>query len=263
MAGIVEELGSLVTELKKGDRVMSLLPGGGYAQYVSIPEKIAVKIPDEIDFETAAGIPEAFITAFQTLFTIGNIKPYQKVLIHAGASGVGTSAIQLCNLVEGVQTFITTSSIEKIDECLKLGAHAGVNYKEGPWLEKMLKITNGGVDIIIDCIGANYFNDNLQVLKLDGKLILIGFLSGSVLKGDFSMAPILGKRLTIQGTTLRSRSLEYKIQLTKDFASFSEGKLGKQLRPIISKILNWEDVAKAHDMMENNKNVGKIILKVN
>jgi len=262
VAGVVEEVGSEVTEWKKGDRVMALLSGGGYAQYAVIHSKMAIRVPDEMDLISASAIPEAFLTGFQTLFTIGNLKPNTKVLIHAGASGVGTSAIQLCNLVEGVEAYVTAGSSNKIEECIKLGAKGGVNYKNGDWLTEMSKLTSGGVDIIIDCVGANYFNQDLQLLKLDGKLIIIGFLAGSVLPADTNIAPILGKRLTVQGTTLRNRSLEYKIKLIQDFTTFSEGKLGKQLTPIIYKTVNWTEVIKAHNCMENGDNIGKIILKI-
>jgi len=262
MAGVVDEVGSQVTEWKKGDKVMALLPGGGYAQYVVIHSKMGIRIPDGMDFETAAAIPEAFLTAYQTLFTIGNLKPHMKVLFHAGASGVGTSAIQLCNLVEGVEIYVTAGSSNKIEECIKLGAKGGVNYKNGEWINEMLKITSGGVDIIIDCIGSSYFNQDIQLLKLDGKLIIIGFLAGSVLPAETNIAPILIKRLTVQGTTLRNRSLEYKININQGFISFSEGKLGKQIKPIVSKAVSWKEVCEAHTFMEKNENIGKIVLKI-
>jgi len=260
MAGVVEEVGSAVTHWNKGDKVMALLAGGGYAQYVTIPADMAIPVPPEMDLTTAAGIPEAFLTAYQTLFTIGHLQPHQKVLIHAGASGVGTSAIQLCKLVEGVEVYITAGSKDKIDECIKLGANGGVNYKEGPWLPQLQKLVDG-VDIIIDCIGANYFSQNIQFLKLDGKLVIIGFMSGSTLP-DVNLAPVLSKRLTIQGSTLRSRSIEYKTNLTKDFVHLTQGKLGKQVRPIISQVLDWKNVADAHISMEKNENIGKIIIKI-
>jgi len=183
-------------------------------------------------------------------------------LIHAGASGVGTSAIQLCNIVEGAEVYVTAGSQNKIDECIKLGAKGGVNYKNGEWITEMKKITSGGVDIIIDCVGANYLNQDLQLLKLDGKLIIIGFLAGSILSANTDIAPILGKRLTIQGSTLRNRSLEYKIKLTKDFTTFTKGFLGNKLKPTIYKTVNWNEVSEAHHCMEKGDNIGKIVLKV-
>jgi len=262
VAGVVEEVGPEVKDWKKGDHVMALLPGGGYAEYVVIPEKMAIRIPDGMDFITAAGIPEAFLTAYQSLFTIGNLTPNQKVLVHAGASGVGTSAIQLCNQVPGVEVYVTAGSQDKINECKKLGAKDGVNYKEGQWLPKMSEITGGGVDLVIDCVGVNYFSQNLQILKLDGILVIIGYLSGSVLPSETNIAPLLGKRLKVQGTTLRNRSLDYKIKLTQDFKNFSEGKLGTKIRPVIAKVFDWEAVAESHEYMEKNENIGKIILKI-
>jgi len=263
MAGTVEEVGSEVRaeDWKIGDRVMALLSGGGYAQYTAINQKMAIRIPDEMDFETAAAIPEAFLTAYQTLFTIGNLEAGQRVLVHAGASGVGTSAIQLCNLVEGVEVFVTAGSDVKIQECLKLGAKGGANYKEEDWAAKLQPLT-GGVDLVIDCVGASYFEKNLQILKMDGKLVMIGMLSGSTLHDSLQLAPILYKRLTIQGTTLRSRSEEYKINLTQSFVRFTEGKLGTSLKPVISKVFNWEDVAEAHQFMEKDQNIGKIVLQI-
>jgi len=257
---VIEEVGSAVTQWKKGDRVMALLSGGGYAQYVTLPSEMAMPVPEDMDLTTAAGIPEAFLTAYQTLFTIGQLQPHQKVLVHAGGSGVGTSVIQLCKLVEGVEVFLTAGSKEKIDHCIKLGAKGGANYKEGPWLPQLQKLVNE-VDIIIDCVGANYFSQDLQLLNLEGKLIIIGFLSGATL-AQTSLAPVLSKRLSIIGTTLRSRSLNYKIQLTKDFINFTQGKLGKEIRPVVSQVLKWQQVAEAHNSMEKGENTGKIIIVI-
>eukprot|EP01128_Nolandella_sp_AFSM9_P008568 TRINITY_DN525_c2_g1_i1.p1 TRINITY_DN525_c2_g1~~TRINITY_DN525_c2_g1_i1.p1 ORF type:complete len:367 (-),score=116.88 TRINITY_DN525_c2_g1_i1:221-1321(-) len=261
MAGVVEEIGSEVEGFQIGDRVMALLPGGGYASYVSIPAKMAMPVPDSLKMEEAAALPEAFLTAFQTLFLVGEVSENKSVLIHAGASGVGTSAIQLLNLVEGVKTYVTVGSAEKIDRCVSLGAHGGLNRKDGPWKEPLLKLTEGGVDLILDPVGKNYFPDDLAVLNKDGTLVMIGFLSGSELEGGLNLRPILGKRLTVRGSTLRTRSVEYKIDLTQKFLAFALTALKNgDIVPLVDKVFPWEKIGEAHTYMAENKNIGKIVI---
>eukprot|EP00009_Paramoeba_aestuarina_P005200 CAMPEP_0201521422 /NCGR_PEP_ID=MMETSP0161_2-20130828/14410_1 /ASSEMBLY_ACC=CAM_ASM_000251 /TAXON_ID=180227 /ORGANISM="Neoparamoeba aestuarina, Strain SoJaBio B1-5/56/2" /LENGTH=346 /DNA_ID=CAMNT_0047920055 /DNA_START=119 /DNA_END=1159 /DNA_ORIENTATION=+ len=270
-AGTVASLGSECSKYKVGDRVFGLLGGGGYAEYVAVEEGHVLPIPDEVTDVTAAGFPEGYITAFQALFWIGGISTTDRdanakkmVLIHAGASGVSTSGIQLCKLA-GVGTIITTAgSKEKLEMTKKLGADFAINYKEEDFAARVAEITEGkGVSVLIDYIGQSYWKKNLDSIGLDGKIVILGFLSGPVLPEGSSIAPILRKRVTITGSTLRSRSDQYKTDLIKDLWEFA-GKAFSHgcLRVIIHKELPLSEVCESHRMMEANENIGKIVLKV-
>jgi len=262
ISGIVEEIGAGVTRWKVGDKIMGLLAGGGYAEYVTILESHAIAVPDHMSFEEAAAIPEAFLTAYQSIFYIAHLSDNQKVLIHAGGSGVGTAGIQLASLLKNAAVFVTAGTQDKIDYCQTLGAAGGANYKEGPWLPKIREISQGGVDVVLDCIGQSYFSDNLEVLNNDGTLVEIGWLSGSTLPAGVSLNPILRKRLTIHGTTLRARPADYKTELIRSFQEFvgDQFEPGKKLKPIVAKVFTWDQVGEAHKFMEASQNVGKIIL---
>ncbi len=262
MAGIVEEVGSAVSGWREGDQVCGLLPGGGYAEYVTIPAKMAMPIPEALSFEEAAAIPEVFLTAYQALYWLGDLKSGQNVLVHAGASGVGTAAIQLIKEA-GANAIVTSGSAKKLDFCLKLGAKAAINYKDGEFAKHTMEATNNeGVDIILDFVGASYMAQNLASLAVDGRLVLLATMGGSQVN-QFNLMTLLRKRLQIIGTTLRARSLDYKIHLTNDFVKnilqdFDEGKY----KPIIDSIYSWKQVADAHQRMEANLNMGKIILRI-
>ena len=262
MAGVVEEVGAMCKgNFKPGDRVFGLLNGGGYGEYVTILEDMAMLIPDNMSFEEAAAIPEVFLTAYQTLFWIGKLKRNETVLIHAGASGVGTAAIQLVKAI-GATSIVTVGSVEKQNICLKLGAKYAFNYHEGPFSSQVKSSTHGqGVHLVLDFIGAPYFEQNIDVLQVDGRLVLISFLGGNRC-GPIKLSDILNKRLTIVGTTLRSRTDEYKTKLTKEFFSFALPLFQEQkLKPVIDKVFSISDVQKAHRYMEENRNIGKIILR--
>lgn len=263
MAGVVEEVGkNCEGGWKPGDRVFGLLPGGGYAQYAVIPDKMAMPVPEGFTFEQAAAIPEVFLTAYQCLFWVGRLKQGETVLIHAGASGVGTAAIQLVKSV-GAIPLVTVGSEEKRRFCLDLGADHAFNYKEGEFADKVLAATkNRGVQLVLDFVGAPYWKQNLSVLAMDGRLVLISMLGGSRLD-DASLGQVLAKRLQISGTTLRTRSLDYKQDLTREFASFALPRfVSGELKPVIDRIFPWEEVREAHRYMEENRNIGKIVLRV-
>nr|WP_258567736.1 NAD(P)H-quinone oxidoreductase [Paenactinomyces guangxiensis] len=263
IAGVVEEVGEQFTGVwHPGDRVFGLLPGGGYAEYAVIPGEMAIPVPDSFTFAQAAAIPEVFLTAYQALFWVGKLQKGETVLIHAGASGVGTAAIQLAKAV-GANPIVTVGSDEKREACQKLGASFAFNYKEGPFTEKVKNATNGaGVDLILDFVGAPYWDSNLALLKVDGRFVLISTLGGSRVE-SVSLGQILAKRLQITGTTLRSRPLDYKIRLTKEFSSFALPRFKNgELHPVIDQIFSWTEVQKAHRYMEWNQNIGKIILTI-
>lgn len=261
LSGIVEEVGSRVLKWKKGDKIFGLLPGGGYAEFAVIHENMAMEIPDKISFEEAAAIPEVFLTAFQSLVWLGELKAGEFVLIHAGASGVGTAAIQLAREI-GAKIIVTASN-EKHKTCKELGADLTIDYKTKNFKNEVLNFTNNyGADVIIDFIGGSYFKQNIESLTRDGRLILLATLSGGKVE-DFDMRQVLVKRLKIIGSTLRSRPLDYQIKLTKEFKDFTYDKIRKgTIKPVIDKVYNWQDVSEAHKRMEENKNTGKIVLTI-
>ncbi len=262
-AGVVEQVGNNCQgNWKPGDRVFGILPGGGYAEYVVTPAELVMPVPHSLSFVQAAAIAEAFLTAYQTLFWIGELKADETVLIHAGASGVGSAAIQLAHST-GARVITTIGSEPKATFCQSLGANHTINYRNGPFSSEVSKMTNDqGVELILDFVGASYFKQNIKVLKPDGRLVLIGTLGGSKVE-SVSLLTILMKRLKILGTTLRSRSVEYKAKLTKDFATnflplFETG----ELKPLVDRVFPWTQVKEAHLYMESNQHMGKIVLQI-
>jgi len=262
MAGIIENIGGNVQKWKKGDHVCALLPGGGYAEYAVIPDRMAIPIPSNLSFEEAASLPEAFLTAFQALVWIGQINEGDAVLIHAGASGVGTAAIQLVNAFQA-RAIVTAGSTEKLNFCQQLGAELGINYKEKSFAPVVLEATSeNGIDIIIDFVGAPYWQQNIEVLAVDGRIIILATMGGAIVD-KFNFRDLFKKRGALIASSLRSRSHDYKINLTQDFIQkclplFFSGKL----KAVVDKIFPWDKVAEAHRYMEENRNMGKIVLKV-
>ncbi|MFD1706042.1 NAD(P)H-quinone oxidoreductase [Siminovitchia sediminis] len=262
-SGVIEKIGANVKGWKKGDRVCALLPSGGYAEYAAIPAELAIPIPKNLSFEEGAAIPEGFLTAYLNLFDLGNLQSGETVLIHAGASGVGTAAIQLAKEA-GARVIITAGSPEKLQLCRSLGADLAINYKKGPFAAQVKESTGEkGVQLILDFIGAPYWKENIDALAMDGKLVLIGTMGGAKIK-EVNLLNILFKRLHVLGTTLRSQPIDKKAALTKAFVDFSLKRFrDDRLKPIIDSIWDWNEAEKAHSLMEENKNAGKIILRIN
>lgn len=260
-AGIVEKVGKSVSRWKPGDRVFGLLPGGGYAAYCVMPEKMAIAVPDNLSFSEAAAIPETFLTAFQALKWIGELQRAETVLIHAGGSGVGTAAIQLARHLIDAQIITTAGHDGKLETCKRLGADFTVNYKKQDFAKEIEKeYGQNAVDLIIDFIGAPYWQKNIQVVNTDGRIVYLSFLGGHQLE-NISLAPILRKRLNIIGSTLRSRTDSYKIKLTQDFAHYTMGLFEEGfIKPIIDSTFAWTNTAQAHQRMLDDKNTGKIVL---
>ena len=261
MAGEVVKTGEKVSQYRKGDRVCGLLGGGGYAEYVAIHESMAMPVPDGLDYLSAAAIPEVFLTAFQAISWIGKLQKNENILIHAGASGVGTAAIQLARLI-GAEVMITASA-GKHALCKELGAHIAIDYQSEDFVKAVDLHTNGnGADLVIDFIGAGYFQQNLELLGMDGRMVMLAFLGG-ITVAELNLSHILRKRLQVTGSTLRARSLEYKAALAKDLKAFTwkHFEIG-ELKPIIDSVYTWEKVAEAHRYMESNQNKGKIVLEV-
>ncbi len=261
MAGIVEKVGNEVTKWNLGDRVFGLLAGGGYAEYCTIHEDIAMKIPENLPFDKAAAIPETFLTAFQALDWLGKLQEKETVLIHAAGSGVGTSAIQLAHHLYDAQIIATAGKQHKLDAAKELGANFAYNYKQQNYAEEIISdVGPDSVDVVVDFIGKPYWHKNMEVMAMDGRVVYLSFLGGHKIE-ELSLIPILRKRLSIMGSTLRNRSEQYKIDLTKDFAqkALSLFRTGT-LSPVIDSTFDWTDTEQAHQRMQNNKNTGKIVL---
>ncbi|MFS0765892.1 NAD(P)H-quinone oxidoreductase [Peribacillus phoenicis] len=263
VSGEVVETGD-GANIQLGTRVMGLVNGGGYAQYALMPADRAMKIPDNLSFEEAAAIPEVFLTAYQTLFWLGELTDQDTVLIHAGGSGVGTAAIQLAKKLTKAKIITTAGSKGKLDFCHSLGADICINYKEQSFDEEVMKATNNqGVDVILDFIGASYWEKNLKSIKTDGRWVLIGILGGTVVE-KVNLMELLLKRVQLKGTLLTPRSDEYKKELTEEFVTKAMPLfLQHEIKAIVDHVFPFEEVQRAHEHMEANKNLGKIILQVN
>ncbi|MEM7368045.1 MAG: NAD(P)H-quinone oxidoreductase [Bacteroidota bacterium] len=262
MAGEVVSFGPACSRFEIGQRVCGLLAGGGHAEYVVIHEELAIPIPDVMTYEEAAAIPEVFLTAYQALDLLGQFKAGENLLIHAGASGVGTAAIQLAREM-GASDILITASAPKHELCRSLGANVCIDYKQQDFAKEIDVHTNGrGVNLIIDFIAAPYLNQNLSSLAMEGRMILLALMGGTRPE-DLNMAPILRKRLQIIGSTLRARALDYKIDLTRRFTDFAWPRFQNgSLRAVIDRVVSWEDISEAHRAMEANENAGKIVLRV-
>ncbi|KAI8906399.1 hypothetical protein EDD86DRAFT_60561 [Gorgonomyces haynaldii] len=258
---VVEPKGSF----QKGDRVFGLVPGGCYAEYVTIDQDLAMKIPPELSFSQAAALPEAWFTALQAMIKICQFQAGENILIHAGASGVGTAAIQIAKLVGAKNIIVTCGSAEKQAFCKSLGATHAINYKEDTAFSKLvLEATDKkGVDVLIDFVGAPYWNENLQSLALDGRMVMLAFLGGAVVK-ESNLGVILRKRLQINGSTLRSRTPAYHKELKQLFETMLLPSIVKgDLKAVIDRELDWNQIVLAHELMEQNQNSGKIVMTIN
>ncbi len=246
---------------RAGDRVMAVVTGGGYAELAAVPQGVALPIPDQFSYVEAAAIPEAFLTAFLNLFTLGRLQAGETVLIHAGASGVGTAAIQLARAA-GARVFATAGSAAKLALCRELGAELAINYRDEPFQARVSAATGGrGVDLILDFVGAPYWEANLAALAVGGRLMLIGFLGGSA--GRLDLGPILTKSLTVAGTTLRRTPLEHKVALSRAFAESALPRFARgELRPVIDTVYPLAQVGEAHRALEANRTAGKVVLQV-
>lgn len=260
-AGKVIGMGAKVRGWRVGDRVMALLPGGGYAEKAVVHFASAMPIPAVLKDEEAAAIPEVFLTAFLNLYMIGEVKPGDAVLVHGGGSGVGTAAVQVIREA-GARSIVTAGSDEKCDCCRKFGADVAINYRSEPWVPKVKEATEGrGANIILDSIGALYLRDNLEALAQGGKLILIGLMKGA--KAEIDLTTVLRRHLRIIGSTLRSRPAAEKAEIVTAFLSRMRPALeAGRMRPSIYKVLPLAEAAEAHRIMAASAHFGKIVLRV-
>ncbi|TZG38703.1 zinc-binding dehydrogenase [Agrobacterium sp. B1(2019)] len=262
IAGEVVALGEGVTEFKLGDKVCALANGGGYAQYCTVPAGQALPFPKGYDAVKAAALPETFFTVWANLFQMAGLTEGETVLIHGGTSGIGTTAVQLAKAF-GAEVYATAGSAEKCEACVKLGARRAINYREEDFAEVVKSETGGkGVDVVLDMIGAAYFEKNLSVLAKDGCLSIIAFLGGAV-ADKVNLTPIMVKRLTVTGSTMRPRTADEKRAIRDDLVAevwplIESG----QLAPVINRVFTLDEVAEAHRLMESSNHIGKIVIRV-
>jgi len=260
VSGEIVECGLDVKSWRVTDRVCCLVAGGGYAEYVKVKAAHLITIPKQYTYQQGAAIAEVFLTAYQCLFTIAAIKPYQKVLIHAGASGVGSAAIQLAKSKD-CYVVVTTSNDEKCQACLSLGADQAINYQDTDFVT-WAKNNNIQFDIILDVVAGGYIAKNINVAALDANIVILSMLAGRYAE-KIDIAKLLQKRISIQATTLRNRNFDYKKRLIDDFIDdFFHLLLDETILPVIDKVYSWHDIELAHQRMMDNINIGKIVLTV-
>ncbi len=260
VSGIIEKIGKDVKKFNIGDKVCSLLDGGGYAEFSVAKENQTFKFPENLTFEEAAGVPECFMTCWSNLIIRGKIQKGEKVLIHGGSSGIGTTAIQILSLFN-CKIYTTVGTEKKKKFCEKLGANFVMNYNKDDFYELVKKETeNSGVNLIFDMVGGDYIQKNIDLLSNDGRLINIAFQKGH--KVNINMMRVMLKRLTITGSTLRIRDELFKNRIINDLENkiFPEILKGK-IKPVIDSVFKIDDVVKAHKRLYSKEHIGKIILK--
>ena len=259
MAGTISGVGEGVTDWRSGDRVCALLGGGGYAEKVAVDQQLLLRLPESWDFVKAAAVPEVFYTAYVNLFLEAGLRDGESVLIHGGASGVGTAAIQIARAA-GCRVAVTAGTPAKLERCRALGAEVVLNYKEEDFAESIAD-RFGGVDVILDIAGSDYLERNLKLLNRKGRLVIIALLTGA--SAGIDLGPLLFKRLRIIGSVLRSRSLEEKTEITERFKEdiwplLLEGRV----TPVIDTVLSITRVADAQQVLSENRNIGKVVMTV-
>jgi putative PIG3 family NAD(P)H quinone oxidoreductase len=259
VSGTKEALGPNVSEWRVGDAVCALLSGGGYAAYCVAPAPQCLPVPRGVALVDAAGIPETVFTVWTNLFERGRLAAGESVLIHGGSSGIGTTAIQLAK-ARGARVFVTAGSPEKCAACEALGAERAVNYKTEDFVAAIKAATGGaGVNVVFDMVGGDYLQRNLNVLGLDGRLVMIGRQGGET--STIDVMPILRKRLTLTGSTLRTRSVNEKGAIASRVRDevlplFADGRM----KVIVHRVFPMRDAAEAHRVMESSAHVGKLLL---
>ncbi len=261
VAGEITALGENVTDWKIGDKVCALVNGGGYAEYAVAPAAQCLPIPDNFSFVQAAALPETFFTVWHNLFQRAQLKAGETLLIHGGTSGIGTTAIQLAAAF-GVQVFATAGSAKKCNAIESLGAVA-INYREQDFVAEIKAKTQGqGVNVILDMVGGDYIQRNFSAAAKDGRVVNIAFLNGS--KAELDLMPLMLKRLTLTGSTLRAQSAHVKAGIAQELKQQVWPLLNQQkIKPMIDSVFLFAEVAKAHERMESSQHIGKIILTIN
>ena len=255
-SGTVMEVGANVSGWRAGDRVMALLPGGGYAEEVVVDAGSAMHVPEALSDEEAGALPEVFLTAFLNLFVLAKLQRRESALIHGGGSGVGTAATTLGKLA-GVRVFVTAGSDEKCERCLEHGADVAINYRTEDFAEKAR-----GVNVILDHIGARYVTRDLEALALGGRIVIIGSMGGEQ-EATINITRLLSKRAQIIGSTLRGRPVAEKAEIVRAvLARFGADLETGRVRPVVHRVLPLQEAAEAHRLMKSNDHFGKIVLRV-
>ncbi|XAT59715.1 zinc-binding dehydrogenase [Rhodobacteraceae bacterium Araon29] len=257
-SGTVAAVGSGVTDLKIGDTVCALLPGGGYAEYAATPAAHCLRVPQGLDLRSAACLPETYFTVWTNMFMRGGLQAGERFLVHGGSSGIGTTAIQLASAF-GARVFATAGSAEKCDACTALGAERAINYRNDDFVEAIKE--EGGANLILDMVGGDYIPRNIRALADDGRLVQIAFLQGS--KVELNFAQVMTRRLTITGSTLRPQSDLAKATIAEQLLKNVWPLLDQgRLHPVIDSTFDLTQAAEAHARMESSAHIGKIVLEV-
>lgn len=262
VAGTVASLGERVSGFQVGDSVCALTNGGGYGEYCVVPESQTLPVPAGMSMTEAAALPETFFTVWANLFDLGGATPGQSTLIHGGTSGIGTTALMLCREF-GIHAYATAGSDEKCDVISDLGG-TPINYRKTDFADFILNQTDGrGVDVILDIMGASYFSGNMRSLGMDGRLVVIGFLGG-VYAEKLDLQELALKRAVITGSTMRARTSTEKAKIANELLEHVWPVLeAGRCHPMIHSTFALRDVARAHEMMESSKHIGKIVLTLN
>jgi NADPH:quinone reductase len=259
VAGEIIEIGSRVTSWQSGDLVCALVPGGGYAELVKTKAAHCLPVPAGLSLVEAASLPETFFTVWSNLFDRAHLRAGESLLVHGGSGGIGVTAIQVAK-AQGVKVFTTAGSDEKCRACLDLGADAAIQYREEDFVERIKELTQGkGVDVILDIVGGDYINRNLKSLAFEGRLVTIAFSAGH--KANISIAPIMIKRLTWTGSTLRPQSDDVKASIAESLRKNIWPLLENgSIRPVVFKTYLFDEAEQAHRLMESSGHIGKILI---
>jgi NADPH2:quinone reductase len=261
VAGTIAAIGEGVSDIEVGDAVCALAPGGGYAQYCAVDARHCLDIPKGFDMVLAAALPETFFTVWHNVFERGNLKAGESFLVHGGAGGIGTTAIQLAAAF-GATVFATANGAAKCKACAELGARHAIDYSTQDFVEVIKAETKGkGVDVILDMVGGDYMARNIKSLAADGRLVSIAFLRGSV--AELNLMPVMLKRLTLTGSTLRPQSNDAKARMAQGLREAVWPLLDQgRISPVIAATFPLAQAAQAHALMESNAHIGKIVLQV-
>jgi NADPH2:quinone reductase len=261
VAGTIAAVGPDVTDWAVGDAVCALLAGGGYAEYALAPAAQCLSVPEGLTLTEAAAVPETFFTVWANVFQRGRLQAGETFLVHGGTSGIGTTAIQLAHAF-GARVFATAGSDEKCAACRDLGADVAINYRTADFVDAAKAETQGqGVNVILDMVGGPYIQRNLKALAVEGRLVQIAFLQGS--KQELDLMPLMLKRLTLTGSTLRSRSVEEKGAIARELRARVWPLLASgRVKPVLHATFPLDEAAEAHRLMESSRHVGKIVLTV-
>jgi len=260
-AGRIVAVGAAVTEFTVGDAVCALLQGGGYSQYCAVDAGQVLPVPGSLSMIEAASLPEAYFTVWSNVFMFGRLQVGESLLVHGGASGIGVTAIQLASAL-GHAVYATAGTDQRSRYCEQLGAARGINYKNEDFVAAIDSLTSGrGVDVVLDMIGGSYLSRNIQVLATEGRLVMIATQGG--IKGELDVLRVMQRRLTITGSTLRPRPVDFKRSIKMQLLQHAWPRLADgRLRPIVDKVFPLEQAAQAHAYMESGQHTGKIILSV-